>query len=88
VSRVFWFAVGAGSSVYAMVKTRRAVERFTASGIGDQVAALGVGVRLFREEVLVGMGEHEARLRERLAVPDAGHPRQNSITRGRERGSP
>lgn len=87
MSRVFWFAVGAGSSVYAMVKTRRAAERLTPAGLGDQLGALGFGARLLRDEVLVGMGERESQLRERLAVLDPGHPQQHAITRGRERGS-
>ncbi|MGH3354317.1 MAG: DUF6167 family protein [Nocardioidaceae bacterium] len=87
MSRVFWFAVGAGSSVYAMVKTRRAAERFTPSGIGDQIGALGVGARLLRDEVRVGMVERESELRDRLGVLDAGHSANPAITQGRERGS-
>ena len=86
MSRVLWFAVGAGSTVYAMVKTRRAVERFTPAGVADQIAALHVGARILRDEVMVGMGERESELRERLAVLDAGHP-QPALTPGRERGS-
>lgn len=92
MSRVFWFAVGAGTSVYAMVKTRRAAERLTPAGIGDQVAALGFGARLFRDEVAVGMGERESQLREHLAVLDPGPTRESarqlSANRSRERGSP
>ena len=84
MSRVFWFAVGAGTGVYAMVKTRRAAERFTASGIGDQVGALAVGAWLFRDEVLVNMGERESQLREHLGVLDAGEDKQSALTPGRE----
>jgi hypothetical protein len=87
MSRVFWFALGAGSSIYALVKTRRAAERFTPAGLGDQLGALGHGARLFRDEVAASMSERESQLRERLAVLDPGHPDQNAITRGRERGS-
>jgi hypothetical protein len=87
MSRVFWFALGAGSSVYAMVKTHRAAERFTPSGLGDQLGALGHGARLFRDEVAAGMNERESQLRERLALLDPGHPEQNAIPPGRERGS-
>jgi hypothetical protein len=87
MSRVFWFALGAGSSVYAMVKTRRAAERFTPSGLGDQLGALGHGARLFRDEVAAGMNERESQLRERLALLDPGHPEQNAIPPGRERDS-
>lgn len=92
MSRVFWFAVGAGTSVYAMVKTRRAAERLTPAGIVDQLGAVGHGARLFRDEVAAGMGKRESELRERLAVLNAGPShepaRQTAITRGPERGSP
>ncbi|HEX2175870.1 MAG TPA: DUF6167 family protein [Nocardioidaceae bacterium] len=88
MSRAFWFAVGAGTSVYAMVKTRRAAERLTPAGLHDQIGALAFGARLLREEVLVGMGERESELRQHLAVLDPGRPHQLSVTRGRERGTP
>jgi hypothetical protein len=91
VSRAFWFAVGAGTSVYAMVKTRRAAERLTPAGIGDQLGAVGFGARLFRDEVVAVMGERESQLREHLGVLDPGLPseqaRQPAITRGHGRGS-
>jgi hypothetical protein len=82
VSPVFWMAVGAGTSVYAMVKTRRAAERFTPAGISDQLGALAFGARLLRDEVAVGMAEHETRLREELALADAGRPPQPALTQG------
>ena len=92
MSRVFWFAVGAGTSVYAMVKTRRAAERLTPAGIADQLGAVGFGARLFRDEVTARMGERESELREHLAVLNAGlshrGAQQPAITRGPERGSP
>ena len=94
MSRVFWFAVGAGTGVYAMVKTKRAAERFTPAGIGDQIGALTFGARLFCDEVVVGMGERESQLRDDLGVLDAGNtperakqPRQLSVTQGSGRGS-
>lgn len=71
MSRVFWFTVGAGSGVLAMVKTRRVAERFTPAGIRDQVAAAGFGLRLLGDEVRTGMAAHETRLRARLLTP---HP--------------
>jgi Family of unknown function (DUF6167) len=82
VSPVFWMAVGAGTSVYAMVKTRRAAERLTPAGISDQLGALTFGARLFRDEVVVGMSEHETRLREQLALADPGTPAQPAIMAG------
>lgn len=66
MSRVFWFAVGAGSGVYALVKTRRAAHRLTPEGVADQLGALGYGARLFHAEVRAGMAEREAELRGRL----------------------
>ncbi len=98
MSRVFWFAVGAGTGVYAMVKTRRAAERLTPAGIGDQIGALTFAARLFRDEVVVGMSERESQLREDLAVLDSGpsdgaipeqaqRPQQLSVTQGSGRGS-
>jgi len=91
VSRVFWFAVGAGTGVYAVVKTKRAAERLTPAGIGDQIGALTFGARLFRDEVVVGMGERESQLREHLGVLDAGPDpegaKQLSVAQGSGRGS-
>ncbi len=79
MSRMFWFAVGAGSGVYAMVKSRRAAERFTPAGITDQVAALGHGVRLFGAEVHEGMAEHETQLPSRLEVSHADGSERRAI---------
>lgn len=86
MSRMFWFAVGAGTGVYAVVRTRRAAERFTPSGVGDQIGALGTGARLLCDEVLLGMSERESELRERLGVLDAGHRERLEVTHGNERG--
>ncbi|MPZ96663.1 MAG: hypothetical protein GEU96_17560 [Propionibacteriales bacterium] len=86
MSRMFWFAVGAGSGVYAVVKTRRAAERFTPSGVADQLGALGHGARLFADEVRTGMGEHESQLRTRLGLAHAESTRPE-ISPVPERGS-
>jgi len=64
--RGLWFVAGAGMGVYAMVRGRRAAEAFTADGLHDRWQALGLGARLFREEVATGKAEAEARLRERF----------------------
>jgi hypothetical protein len=79
MSRMFWFTVGAGTGAYALIKTRRAAERFTPSGLADQLAALGHGVRLFSDEVRVGMTEHETELRSRLELSHPGHPARSAI---------
>jgi len=59
-----WFVVGAGAGVYAMVKGRRAAEAFTADGLRDRAQALGVGARIFRDELATGKAEKELELRE------------------------
>ncbi len=68
MSRVVWFAAGAGAGVYALVKARRVAEVLTPEGLADRLAGLSVGLRLFREEVAEGMAEKEDDLRERLAL--------------------
>lgn len=64
--RGLWFVAGAGVGVYAMVRGRRAAEAFTAEGLHDRWQALGLGARLFREEVATGRAEAETRLRKRF----------------------
>lgn len=76
MSRVMWFAAGAGAGVYALVRARRAAEALTPEGLGDRLAALSLGLRMFRSEVQVGMAEKENELRERLvlALPGSSTP--------------
>jgi hypothetical protein len=64
--RGLWFAAGAGVGVYAMLRGRRAAEALTVDGLQDRLQALGVGARLFRDEVATGKAEAESRLRERF----------------------
>ncbi|MPZ60187.1 MAG: hypothetical protein GEU93_02590 [Propionibacteriales bacterium] len=83
MSRALWFAVGMGSGVYVVVKTRRVVERFTPAGISYQVGALRLGAREFSREVREGMAERENQLRDQLwehhnAVQD-GHTGRSAI---------
>jgi hypothetical protein len=68
VNRTVWFVAGVGAGIYAMVRGRRAAEIFTADGLHDRMQALGVGARLFREEVAQGKAEKETELRERLTA--------------------
>lgn len=68
MSRAVWFAAGAGAGVYALLRARRAAEALTPEGLGDRLAALTLGLRMFRDEVATGMGEKENDLRERLVV--------------------
>jgi Family of unknown function (DUF6167) len=66
MSRTLWFTVGAGAGVYALTRARRAAEALTPDGLGDRLAGLYVGARLFREELMAGMAEKENELRSRL----------------------
>jgi hypothetical protein len=74
-----WFVVGAGAGVYAMVKGRRAAEAFTADGLRDRAQALGVGARIFRDELATGKAEKELELREWIEARTAG-PKQIGAT--------
>jgi Family of unknown function (DUF6167) len=69
MNRVLWFAVGAGTGVYAMTKVRRAAEILTPDGLADRLAGLSLGAHLFTQEVKAGMAEKEKDLRVRLALP-------------------
>ncbi|MBA2560761.1 MAG: hypothetical protein H0V07_12935 [Propionibacteriales bacterium] len=69
MSRVVWFAAGAASGVYTLVKAKRTAQNFTPDGIGARVAALGLGARMFAGEVAAGMAEREAELRTELQLP-------------------
>ena len=75
MSRVIWFAAGAGAGVYALVKARRVAEMLTPEGLADRLAGLSVGLRVFREEVHTGMVEKENDLRERLVLALPGSSR-------------
>jgi hypothetical protein len=68
MSRVVWFAAGAVSGVYTLLRARRAARNFTPDGIGARVAALGVGAQMFAGEVSAGMAEREAELRTELRL--------------------
>ena len=72
--RGLWFVAGAGAGVYAMVRGRRLAEAFTTEGLLDRWHALGVGARLFREEVAHGQAEAETELRKRFGLVPHGMP--------------
>ena len=72
MSRLVWFAAGAGAGVYAMTKVRRVAEALTPEGLADRLAGLSLGLQLFGEEVRAGMGEKENELRGRLALAPHG----------------
>jgi hypothetical protein len=75
MSRLVWFAAGAGAGVYAVARARRAAEALTPEGLSDRLAGLSLGLRLFRDEVATAMTEKENDLRERLGITLAGPTR-------------
>jgi len=75
VRRGFWFAAGAASGVYAMVKVRRVVEVFTPDGIGARVAAVKAGARQFADNVSEGAHQRESDLLAELRASATG-PKQ------------
>lgn len=75
VRRAFWFAAGAASGIYGMVKVRRTLEIFTPDGVGARVAAAKTGLRMFADEVAAGMHEREADLLAELRA-GAAEPHQ------------
>lgn len=68
MSRSLWFAAGAGTGVWAMVRARRAAEALTADGLRDRLHALDLGARLLREEVSAAAADKEDELRHRLGL--------------------
>ena len=68
MSRALWFVAGAGAGVYALSKARRAAEALTPEGLADRLSGLGLGARLFGDEVRTGMAEKEMELRNRLGL--------------------
>lgn len=74
MARSLWFVAGAGAGVYAMSRARRAAEAFTSDGLRDRLSGIGVGMRLFRDEVATGQAEKEIELRERMGLTPHGVP--------------
>ncbi|AXI80717.1 DUF6167 family protein [Peterkaempfera bronchialis] len=70
--RIFWMAVGAGATVWAMSKANDAARRLTPTGLAGTAARgaldLGDAVRQFTGEVRAGMAERERELRTDLGL--------------------
>jgi hypothetical protein len=84
MARSLWFVAGAGAGVYAMSRARRAVEALSADGLRDRLSGLGVGMRMFRDEVAAGQAEKETQLRERMGLVPHGIP---ELTTGQTEGT-
>ena len=74
MSRTLWFVAGAASGAYALIKARRTAHKFSPDGIGARVAAVGVGARLFADEVATGMSQREQELRAELLASTPPRP--------------
>ncbi len=73
--KVFWFALGAGVTIFVVVKGRQIWQQATPQAIGQRVSssAQGVGdsVRDFTVRLRAAMAERETELREVLNEPGA-----------------
>ncbi|WP_158715076.1 DUF6167 family protein [Kitasatospora phosalacinea] len=72
VRRIFWMAVGAGATVWAMNKANEAVHRLTPDSLSGTAARgalqLGDAARRFARDVRSGMDERERELRADLGL--------------------
>ncbi|KDN86949.1 DUF6167 family protein [Kitasatospora cheerisanensis] len=72
VRRIFWMAVGAGATVWAMNKANEAVHRLTPDSLSGTAARgalqLGDAARQFARDVKAGMAEREEQLRADLGL--------------------
>lgn len=72
MSRVTWFAAGALTGVYGIVRARRVTRNLTPDGLASRAAAVGAGLKVFTSEVGAGMAERERQLRDQLALTTGG----------------
>ena len=74
VRRVIWFGVGAGATIFVVVKVRQYARQASPSAVGqrlnDSAADLVASVRDFTDRVRAAMAEREAELRDALSLPD------------------
>jgi hypothetical protein len=89
VRRIFWMAVGAGATVWAMSKANEAVHRLTPDSLSGTAARgalhLGDVAKRFASDVRAGMAEREAELRADLGLDGTAvvePPRRRAPLRG------
>ncbi|MBV6698274.1 DUF6167 family protein [Kitasatospora aureofaciens] len=88
VRRIFWMAVGAGATVWAMNKANAAVHRLTPDSLSGTAArgALHLGdlAKQFAQDVKAGMAEREEQLRDDLGLHGTAvvEPRRPRVLRG------
>lgn len=75
VRRVFWIGVGAGVTVFAVVKVRKYLRQASPEALGQRVrqtaVSVGDSVREFTATVRAAMAEREAELRAALDAQSA-----------------
>jgi Family of unknown function (DUF6167) len=69
MSRLTWFAAGALTGVYGLLRAKRAATNLTPDGLAARAAALRAGLQVLTSEVGAGMAERETQLREQLRDP-------------------
>lgn len=74
MGRPLWFVAGAGVGVYAAARARRFADSLTGEGLRDRARSVGLGARLFAEEVQQARVERETELREQLGLVPHGRP--------------
>ena len=76
--RIFWFGVGAGVTVFVVVKVRSYVRSATPEAVGHRVAGsvagVGEAVRDFVDRARAAMAEREAELRDAIGQPPPTEP--------------
>ncbi|WP_327675704.1 DUF6167 family protein [Kitasatospora sp. NBC_00458] len=88
VRRIFWMAVGAGATVWAVNKANEAVHRLTPDSLSGTAARgaldLGDAAKRFARDVKAGMAEREEQLREDLGLDGTAvvEPRRRRVLRG------
>jgi hypothetical protein len=70
--RLFWFLSGAATGVWATVKVRRVVRRLSPDSLAvtaaDRALETGARLRLFAQDVRVGMAQRETELHDALGL--------------------
>ena len=69
--RLFWVAVGAAAGIYAVRKVQKTMHAYSPSGLAERAEGVGGSMRAFANEVLAGMADREAELREALGMTTA-----------------
>ncbi len=74
IGRVFWFTVGAGVTVFAVVKVRGYLRQANPQALGrrvvDSAGGVGASAQDFAARMRAAMAEREAELRDTLGLAE------------------